>query len=463
VLGAATIAGLFLAGRASEIFPFEPEATVALRRLYSRWDRTARVDVYELDTSLPELQGRVDGPVQSLLFAQDASAGSFLMGVGHDLERGRALFEHTLYGLGYALGSRRDVLVIGLGGAPDVLTALYHGAARIDAVDINGAAIRLVEDDFRSFLGDPYHRPGVTVHRVDGRAFLQSAAGPYDLVQMSGVDTKAILAAGGLAVNENYIYTREAFRDALARLKPDGILAVLRVVGYEPYRLAALGAAALRDLGVASPERHIFTVAQGLFSATLVKRSPFTGEQLEIGLIQRFVLLLGHQSYAVSVVLCALLVGAGTGSALSARLGGTNARVRAAVIALVAVIGLYAVALGPVLASGVRLSFGARLGLAVVFLVPLGVLLGMPFPSGIDRLRGGSRELVPWAIAVNGFASVVGSTSAVPLAMAFGLRNVLLLGGTLYLVALGALPGAAGEGKRRSPDTAAPRPRQDAA
>jgi hypothetical protein len=51
---------------------------------------------------------------------------------------------------------------------------------------------------------------------------------------------------------------------------------------------------------------------------------------------------------------------------------------------------------------------------------------------------------VAWAIGVNGFASVVGSSLAVPIALVVGLQTLMLTGAVLYVLAALALPGAAG-------------------
>jgi len=162
---------------------------------------------------------------------------------------------------------------------------------------------------------------------------------------------------------------------------------------------------------------------------------------LEIGLIHRFVLLLGHQSYATTVVLLGLLLGAGLGSAASSRLPIDDPRtLRIAIGALAAIAFAYTLGL-PTLFDQVAASpFAIRLALALTLLVTLGIFLGLPFPTALRGLAEEGSPLVPWAIGVNGFASVVGSTAAVVTAMVAGLRVVLLLAVALYLVAAMVIP-----------------------
>lgn len=259
-----------------------PEEPIELKHVFKRWDRTTRIDVYELDSELDRLQGSMDGaPVPALSFMQDGDAGSFMVGVGKDLGRARALFEDTVYGAGYVTAPVEHAMLIGLGGAPDLLTALYYGVEDVDAVEINHTTIELARNEFAEFLGDPYRKPGVNVHQMDGRAFLKQTDRVYDLIQMSGVDTKSILPSGSLAINENYVYTEEAIDDLFAHLEPDGILAFIRAGDPDAHRLSSITASGLRRLGVEHPERHIFALAQGFFRAVLTKRSPFTPEEVE--------------------------------------------------------------------------------------------------------------------------------------------------------------------------------------
>jgi len=86
-----------------------------MQPLLSRWDRTARVDVFRLDASMPDYASRIGRPIDSYFFAQDASAGSVLVGVSPDRARADDLYERTLYGAGYSRGPASDVLIIGLG------------------------------------------------------------------------------------------------------------------------------------------------------------------------------------------------------------------------------------------------------------------------------------------------------------------------------------------------------------
>lgn len=150
---------------------------------------------------------------------------------------------------------------------------------------------------------------------------------------------------------------------------------------------------------------------------------------LEIPLMQRFTLYLGHPVYAVAFVLAALLVAAGAGSAASPRFG---RRVDAVFGALIATV--LAVALGSpwLLQATLGLPLPARFAVGAAVLLPLGFLLGLPFPMAMSELARGDGRLVGWAWAANGCASVLGPVLAALLAFDLGLSRVLLIGAVAY-------------------------------
>ena len=155
---------------------------------------------------------------------------------------------------------------------------------------------------------------------------------------------------------------------------------------------------------------------------------------LEISLMQRFTLFLGHPVYAVAVVLAALLVSAGAGSLCASRLAPPRGRVWPVFAAIVGLGLLYAIGLPALFRVALGLGLGSRLGLGTLLLLPLGFLLGIPFPAALSRLPGAHQ--IGWAWAANGCASVLGPILAVLLAMDHGFRAVMLVAGLGYAAAL---------------------------
>jgi hypothetical protein len=158
---------------------------------------------------------------------------------------------------------------------------------------------------------------------------------------------------------------------------------------------------------------------------------------LEVVLIQRFVLFLGFPTYALSVVLFALLLFTGAGAALSTRFG-TRARTALAVALGAACFLIAAAAFGlqPLLRELIDLPFAARVAVSVALLAPVGLALGMAMPLGLQRLAGLHPAGVAWAWGINGIASVAASVLAVAVAILAGFAVATLVALACYLAAL---------------------------
>jgi spermidine synthase len=161
---------------------------------------------------------------------------------------------------------------------------------------------------------------------------------------------------------------------------------------------------------------------------------------IEMALLQRFGLLLGHPSYALSVVLASLLFGSGVGAlysaAILARLGG----LRFAAYALCGLM-LGQLLLLPRPAVLVTQPFALRVLLVVLLTAAAGALMGIFFPAGLDRLKSVSAAYVPWAWGLNGIASVLAPILSIGLAITFGNAFLLVIALPFYLLAGVLLPG----------------------
>ncbi|MGA2745658.1 MAG: hypothetical protein ABSE44_13275 [Candidatus Sulfotelmatobacter sp.] len=172
---------------------------------------------------------------------------------------------------------------------------------------------------------------------------------------------------------------------------------------------------------------------------------------VEIAFIQRFVLFLGHPTYALTVVIFLLMLSSGAGSLFS-RLWLPRTSLGWVPLVLVIVTLLADVLFLPGrLAALVGLDFGYRLLVSGVLLIPLGFVMGMPFPTGLRALAvlpapefpaepGASDNSVEWAWAMNAAASVLGSVLAMVIAIQFGLTATLACGAAAYFAALLLMP-----------------------
>ena len=161
---------------------------------------------------------------------------------------------------------------------------------------------------------------------------------------------------------------------------------------------------------------------------------------IEIVLIQKFILFLGHPVYAVSTVLFSLLTSSGLGSYFTERLKDRLKRPLTYILPLVSVVALvYVVSLPFLFHEFLGLDLATRLLISAAAITPIAFLMGMPFPLGIALTNKHCPEIIPWAWAVNGCASVLGSILPVMIALSAGFSAVLVLGAMIYLAALGSL------------------------
>lgn len=73
-----------------------------------------------------------------------------------------------------------------------------------------------------------------------------------------------------------------------------------------------------------------------------------------------------------------------------------------------------------------------RMIISSILIAPLGFFMGIPFPKGVTKVK----EYLDWGFAINGAASVLGSTLIILAAMNFGITVSLLCGAVLYGFAL---------------------------
>ena len=163
---------------------------------------------------------------------------------------------------------------------------------------------------------------------------------------------------------------------------------------------------------------------------------------VEIGVLQRLMLFLGHPALALSVVLSTLLVSAGLGSASVRDVPDerTGPALRGRLVAILVAVLVTALAWPPLFRALIGLERPARVAMAVLMLAPVGFLLGTAMPLGRRRLAARRAELVPWAWSVNGGLSVLGSVLAMVVAINNGFTATLLVGAACYVVALALAP-----------------------
>lgn len=231
------------------------------------------------------------------------------------------------------------------------------------------------------------------------------------------------------------ILSRKSIQHAIDWKVNLGVLVLLVVLAISTAAVVAFLILPLAlQKGRDSPSRVLYFVAIGL-GYILV----------EISFIQRFVLFLGHPTYALTVVIFLLMLSSGAGSLMSRGLIRRTQMVWIPLTAAILILIADALFLSHALAAWVGLSFAVRLAISAFLVVPLGFVMGMPFPTGLRALTAGEPSQGPdsaveWAWAMNAAASVLGSVLAMVIAIQFGLTATLACGAVAYLGALLFIP-----------------------
>ena len=261
---------------------------------YIRWDPLARVELTPIPPPDPQRSfynsppGR--RPRVPVAVREDGHPEQLRLRLRGALRRPPESFagvDQTLYAAAYVpRGSPPSrVVAIGVGGGFDILTALRFGAGQVTGVEVNATVLRLLTRDRRDYFKAWVDDPRVRLVHDEGRHFLSTNQEPRDVIQLSGVDSYSGTPGAAHVFSENYLYTLEAFELYLSRLSDDGILHMMRLEhnpAREMLRALATAVAALRARGVADPAAHVVTLTarRGNITSLLVKRQPFTAEEL---------------------------------------------------------------------------------------------------------------------------------------------------------------------------------------
>ena len=163
---------------------------------------------------------------------------------------------------------------------------------------------------------------------------------------------------------------------------------------------------------------------------------------VEIVLIQRFSLFLGYPVYSLSVVLFTILLASSAGSYLAGRLAERMNATKLLPIVLAILcgtLGLYVLVLPNLLDAALGNSTLIRILITALLVAPLGLLMGVPFSTGLRLAGREGNGLISWAWAVNGGSSVFGSTLTILISMTYGFTASILTGTVAYAVALGVV------------------------
>jgi hypothetical protein len=182
---------------------------------------------------------------------------------------------------------------------------------------------------------------------------------------------------------------------------------------------------ALKDVGLAVATR-------GTLYFTLIGAGFM---MVEIGLLQRMTVFLGHPIYSLSVLLFSLIMTTGIGSFLSGTFTLDN---RSKITAWAILTGGYLVilpfVLGELFAAFDHATLTARIAMCVISITPAGLLLGFGFPTGMRLIAAIDSRPTPWFWGINGAAGVLASIGAIAISLALGITATLIVGALCYFL-----------------------------
>lgn len=159
---------------------------------------------------------------------------------------------------------------------------------------------------------------------------------------------------------------------------------------------------------------------------------------LEVALIQKFILLLGYPTRALSTILFSLLLSSGIGSFVSGRIGKRSPlkNILLACAVIMIIVASYVSFLPSLFAILFPQDTTVRTIFTTILLFPLGFFMGIPFPTGLRILNSFSNQNIPWMWGVNGAMSVFGSVLATTIGIIWGFNYAIAMGAAAYFIAL---------------------------
>lgn len=157
---------------------------------------------------------------------------------------------------------------------------------------------------------------------------------------------------------------------------------------------------------------------------------------IEIPLIQKFILYLGHPVIAFNYILAGLLIGSGIGAYFSSAKVFNNLSKKIYLPAFLVMVINIALAsfLNLIFKITSDFSLVSKILISAILVMIQGFFMGMPFPKGIKMLSENKKKnyVIPVMWGLNGVMSVVGSVLSIMLSMEFGFTIAMLAGALLY-------------------------------
>lgn len=157
---------------------------------------------------------------------------------------------------------------------------------------------------------------------------------------------------------------------------------------------------------------------------------------LEMALIQKLTVFLGRPVYAIGILLFSLILSTGTGSLLADKLpvkGNWKSLILPVFITVTYILCISFI-LPLIMTNMTSASVAKKIITSLLLIFPLGLLLGIFFPTGMKFSQLHSQHHMPWFWALNGIFSVLFSSIAVFISIYAGISYNFYLSAFMYLL-----------------------------
>jgi hypothetical protein len=185
--------------------------------------------------------------------------------------------------LPYVIDNRSSALILNSGTGRYVQYAVLEGAESIRAVEPDKTLIQLLIKKYPELIDSVYNSSAVDLKNVYPRTYLLSAELKFDLIQIPIIDAFGG-TSGMYALQEQYLLTKESFKDMYSKLKNDGVICISTWIDYpykNPLKIVATLAEMLDETGIKDLTSHITAIKNWNTLTVLVKKNKLIKAELE--------------------------------------------------------------------------------------------------------------------------------------------------------------------------------------
>jgi spermidine synthase len=197
-------------------------------------------------------------------------------------------FDYTTRAIPYVIKERKKVLVLGAGTGNEVRQALLQGAEDVTAVEPNKSLINLFSFELAEDADSIFNHPSVYPKIISPRTFLLRLPSKYDLIILPIIGSFGG-TSGLFALQEQYILTKEAFREMWQQLNEEGVISIISWIDYpyrKPLKILTTISEMLFEEGISNPAEYISAIKNWNTISFVIKRSPVS--QLDTEKIRSF-------------------------------------------------------------------------------------------------------------------------------------------------------------------------------